>query len=89
MLNSRAQVRQSSAAWVVGVVVIIGFIIGAVILSTIDPFAQGLMNSQIWSADSVEGQNLLRWMAAAWAFIGGALILALLIQIQVDTRNPQ
>jgi len=82
-------VSRGSAAFVLGIVIITGIIMGAFMLNVLDPFAQGLMNNPMWSANTVEGQNLLSWFTAAWAFVPVAILVALLLQIQIDTRNPQ
>jgi len=77
-----------SAAFVLGIIVIVGFIVGALILSVIDPFAQGLLDSQLWTAETTEGQNALGWYKNLYLFIPVALLTALLIQVWIDTRQP-
>lgn len=86
-MNNRAQAR-GSGAYVIGIVAIIAFLMGSLILSMVDPFMQGLMDSQLWSADTVEGQNALGWFAAAAGFAGAAILIAILIQVYIDTRQP-
>jgi len=77
-----------SAAWVIGIVIILAVIMGALILTATDPIMQRLFDSTLWSSTSTEGSNALSWQKAAWAFFPTAILLALLIQVWVDTRQP-
>lgn len=77
-----------SAAWVLVIVVSLGFIVGALILTATDPVAQAMFGSSIWNADTADGQNALNWMVAAWAFFPTAILIALLVEIWVGTRQP-
>lgn len=79
---------RGSAAWVVTIVVIIGFIVGALVFSVVDPVAQALFDSAIWSSDTADGQNLLSWLERSWAFAPAAVLLGLLTTVWVETRQP-
>lgn len=76
-----------SAAWVITIVVVLGFIVGALILTATDPVVQALFGSDLWSASTADGKNALTRMERAWAFFATAILIALLVQIWVDTRQ--
>ena len=87
MLDTRAQ-QTGSAAWILGILVIVGFIMGVLVLSMVDPFVQGLFDSQLWTSDTTEGTNLLNWGHAAWVTLPVIILISLLVTIWVETRNP-
>lgn len=79
---------RDSAAYVVTIVCVVAFIVGTLLLTVLDPIAQNLFASPMWSADTADGQNLLVWMERAFAFFSTAILLAILMQIWIDTRQP-
>lgn len=76
-----------SAAWVITIVVVLSFIVGSMILTATDPVVQALFGSNLWGASTADGKNALSWMEKAWAFVGTAVLIALLVQVWVDTRQ--
>jgi len=87
MLTNRGQTK-GSAAWVVAIVGVVTFIIGALLLTAVDPVMQSLFASNMWSSNTVEGTDLLRWMQSAWAFLPVAILMLILIEVWIETRQP-
>lgn len=86
-MDNRAQ-STGSAAWVVAIVAILAFITGVLLLTAIDPVIQALFDSPQWTADTADGQNALDWAVRAWAALPASILVAILIQIWIDTRQP-
>lgn len=79
---------KSSAAYIVVIVSIIAFIIGTLLLTATDPVMQALFGSQMWGAETQDGKNLLKWMSRLWAFFSSAILIAIVMEIWIGTRQP-
>lgn len=77
-----------SAAWVLVIVIVLSFIMGTIILTAVDPVVQALFDSNLWQASTVEGKDALSWMSIAWMVFPTMILVALITQIWVDTRQP-
>lgn len=77
-----------SAAYVIAIVSALAFIIGALVLTAVDPVMQALFASPSWSSSTRNGTDLLMWLSNAWAFVPASLLIAITIQIWIDTRQP-
>jgi hypothetical protein len=77
-----------SAAYIVSIVAVTAFISGALTLTVVDPVVQTIMDSPQWSSSTAQGTDLLRWMADLWAFMSTAILIGLLSDIWVRTRQP-
>jgi len=79
---------RGSAAWIIAIVSALTFVVGAVLLTAVDPVMQAFFSSTIWSASTEDGTNALNWMKAAWAFIGPAILITILLEVWIKTRQP-
>jgi len=77
-----------SAPYTLAIVLVMAFVTGALILTAVDPVVQGLFGSQIWSANTAEGQNLLGWLESLWQFWPAALLLGFALIAWIKTRQP-
>jgi|GEM_PF-3559843 len=82
-------VSRGSTAWIVAIVCILGFVTGAIVYTATDPVMQTVFGSALWSSSTTDGQNALAWQKAMWLFVPVAILLVLLVEIQVGTRNKQ
>lgn len=78
---------RNSAAWVVGIVAILAFLMGTLILSATDPIMQDLFDSSLWTSSTADGQNALNWQKAAWGFLSTAILIAILFMVLIETRQ--
>jgi len=79
---------RNSAAYILVVLVGVAFIVGALVLTTIDPVMQALFGSPAWSSSTETGTDLLSWITAVWSFIGAALLIGMLMEVWIRTRQP-
>lgn len=79
---------KGSAAWAVVIVSIVAFIVGSLLLTATDPVMQALFDSSLWSASTSDGSNALAWQKRAWMALPAMILVALLVQIWIDTRQP-
>jgi len=89
MHDTRGQATQGSAAWVLVIVSVLAFIVGAILFTTTDPVIQSLFDSPQWTANTADGQNLLNWLERTWAFLPAAILIMILRMVWIETRQPQ
>lgn len=77
-----------SAAWLLAIVAILTFLIGALLLSSIDPVMQALFASDMWSSSTSYGTRSLGWTEDLWAFFPLAIMITILLVVWVRTRQP-
>lgn len=77
-----------SAAWVLAIVAVLVFIIGALLLTVIDPVMQTLFDSSLWSSSTPYGTDALNWMQDLWAFFPVAILITILLLVWIRTRQP-
>lgn len=80
-------VRVGSAAWVTAVVVVTATIIGAFMVTVIDPFAQAVFDSTLYVSTTTDGNNALRWQQQAWAFLPVGILIYLTVLVWTKTRR--
>ena len=78
-----------SAAYVISIVAVVSFFMGAFILTATDPFMQQLFGSMLWSSDTSWGSDALGWYEALWGFVGMAILITILMTVWINTRQPQ
>jgi hypothetical protein len=49
---------------------------------------QTIMDSPQWSSSTAQGTDLLRWLGNLWAFMSTAILIGILSDIWVRTRQP-
>jgi len=79
---------KGSAAWVLTIVTVLSVIVGALLLTVVDPLMQTLFDSTLWQSSTQAGTNALGWQKSAWTFLPISILLALLIGIWIETRQP-
>jgi uncharacterized protein YqhQ len=77
-----------SAAFTVAIVGVLGFVMGAFVLTTLDPVMQSFFSSGAWSSSTGTGTDLLRWLTYLWSFVSTAILIAIISQIWISTRQP-
>jgi cytochrome c oxidase assembly factor CtaG len=77
-----------SAAFVLAIVVVLSFIVGAFMLTVTDPVIQSFFDSTLGSADTQDGSNLISWLGIAWATLPAVILIGLLLKTWVSTRRP-
>jgi len=77
-----------SAAWVLAIVAVVTFIIGALLLTAIDPVMQALFDSSLWVSSTADGTNALTWQQDLWAFFPVAILITILLLVWIRTRQP-
>jgi uncharacterized integral membrane protein len=80
---------RNSGAWMVAIVAIIAYIMGVLLLTAVDPVLQALFDSTLWSASTADGQAALNWQQRSWAIFPVAILVAILFEIFIVTRQPQ
>jgi hypothetical protein len=78
-----------SAAFTVAIVGVLGFIMGAFVLTVTDPIMQTFFGSGAWSSSTGTGTDLLRWLTYLWSFVSASILIAIVAQIWISTRQPQ
>ena len=78
---------RQSAAYIVAILAVMMFIVGALVLTTLDPVMQAVFGSPGWSSSTEQGTDLLTWQKAAWSFVATAILLSILMEIWIGTRQ--
>lgn len=78
-----------SAAYVIAIVAVVSFFMGAFILTATDPFMQGLFGTMLWSSETSWGSDALGWYKSLWGFVGMAILITILMTVWINTRQPQ
>lgn len=78
---------RGSAAWVITVVVITGFIVGALLFTVTDPIAQALFDSAMWQSSTSYGTNTLSWGKSLWSYLSVFVLIGFLSLVWVTTRR--
>lgn len=79
---------RTSAAWVLGIVAIMTGLVGALLLTVIDPVMQAVFASSLWTADTTTGQNILTWTRDVWTYWPVFILLGILDLVWIETRQP-
>lgn len=79
---------RTSAAWVLGIVSVLAGLVGALLLTVLDPVAQALFDSGLWTADTSTGANILTWGRDVWTFWPAFILLGIMVLVWVETRQP-
>lgn len=79
---------RGSAAWVVAIVSLLALIVGAFLLTVIDPIQQTLMGSALWDSSTAYGTDALRWQSLAWKFWPVIILLGIMVVVWTRTRRP-
>lgn len=78
---------KNSAAFIVAILAVMMFIVGALVLTTIDPVMQSVFASPAWGSSTENGTDLLSWQKSAWSFAASAMMIAILMEIWIGTRR--
>jgi len=79
---------KGSAAWIVAIVASLIFITGTLLFTVLDPTMQAIFGSELWSSSTEQGSNALSWQKSIWLFTPGAVLLTILVEIWLATRQP-
>ncbi len=79
---------RNSGAYIVAIIAALMFIVGALVLTVIDPVMQALFDSATWSSSTSTGTDLLSWQQTAWRFAAAAMLIAIIMEIWIGTRQP-
>lgn len=78
---------RGSAAWVIGIVLVTAFVVGALLLTVTDPVAQALFSSSLYQSNTSYGSNALSWVKSFWQYISVILLLGFLSFVWINTRR--
>lgn len=78
----------TSAAWVLGVLVVVAGLVGALLLTVTDPVMQELFASSMWDASTTTGSDTLRWQKTAWTKWPVMILIGLMLTVWIKTRQP-
>lgn len=78
---------RGSGAYIVGILAVMMFIVGALVLTTLDPVMQSVFASPGWGSSTESGTDLLSWQKSAWSFAATAILIAILMEIWIGTRQ--
>lgn len=78
---------RGSAAWVLTVVLVTAFVVGALLLTVVDPVVQGLFDSSIWTCSTSYCDMTLGAGENMWAYIALVILLGFLSTVWVTTRR--
>lgn len=79
---------RGSAAWVLAIVSVVTFFVGALLLTVLDPVMQAVFSSAMWSSSTSYGTDALSWQKDMWLFWPSMILLGILFTIWVKTRQP-
>lgn len=77
-----------SAAWVLAIVAVLTFIIGALMLTVVDPVMQALFDSTLWSSSTQYGTQTLGWVQDLWLYFPVFILITILLLVWIRTRQP-
>lgn len=78
----------SSAAWVLAIVIPLAGFIGAILFTVLDPFMQYVFGSSLWTSTTSIGTNTLTWAQDVWTYLAVFVLLSFLVTVWVRTRQP-
>jgi hypothetical protein len=78
---------KGSAAWILAIVIPVVFVMGAFLLSVIDPLMQNVFTSSLWNSDTAAGTNALAWVKSLWTFWPLGILLGATVLVWVRTRR--
>lgn len=82
-----ASPTRGSAAWLTAIVATVMFVIGALLLSVVDPVMQTLFDSSLFTAETVIGTTFLGYLTDFWSFLAIAILIAILLTVWIGTRR--
>lgn len=77
-----------SAAYILAVLVVVMLVMGAILLTVLDPVAQAVFASSLWSMDTSAGSLVTSSVESLWAFWSLFVLLGLLSLVWITTRRP-
>lgn len=78
---------RGSAAWVVAIVAVMTGLVGALILTVLDPVAQALFASSMFNSSTTYGSDALSWQQDAWTYWPAFILVGITVTVWVRTRR--
>lgn len=78
---------QGSAAWTVSIVSVLTFLVGAILLTVLDPVAQAVFESSLWSPSTSAGQMATGAVQSMWTYWSLFILLGIMFLVWVKTRR--
>lgn len=79
---------KGSAAFVISILAVVLLIVGAVLLTVLDPVAQTIFGSMLWDTSTSAGGMATGAVQSMWAFWGLIILLGIASLVWVTTRRP-
>lgn len=78
---------RGSVAWIMVVVGVTAFFVGALLLTVTDPVIQGLFASPMWSSTTTFGTDALQWAEWLWQYLSLFVLLGFLSLVWINSRR--
>lgn len=78
-----------SAAYVLAIVALTAGLIGALILTVMDPIAQHLFASSLYDSSTSYGTDALSWQQDAWTYWPAFILFGIMLLVWIVTRRPE
>jgi len=78
---------RGSAPWELTIVLVTTFLVGALLLTVLDPVWQDVIASGFWDATTTTTGRMLDWFAAGISFVAFFLLLGILSRAWIWTRR--
>lgn len=81
-------VARGSAAWVIAVLAVVLLLVGAMLLTVLDPVAQSVFASSLWTSSTSAGQMTQSAVENMWTYWSLFILLGLTSLVWIMTRRP-
>lgn len=81
-------VADTSAAWVLAIVVTVAGGIFSLLATVLDPFMQYIFGSTLWTSSTTIGTDALGWGQDFWTYLAVIVLLSFLTTVWIRTRQP-
>lgn len=80
---------RGSAAWVLPIVSVTAVLVGAILLTVLDPVAQAAFSSSMYNSSTSAGQMTTGAMEDMWKYWPLFILLGIMFLVWVVTRRPE
>lgn len=78
-----------SATYIVAIVALAAGLAGSLLLTVLDPAAQALFDSALYTSNTQYGQDALQWHEDAWNYWPALILVGILFMVWITTRRPE